>query len=32
MEKVFVSEPIHQDAVRLLGSHFQVIQGSGRTM
>lgn len=29
MEKVFVSEPIHQDAVHLLGSHFQVIQGSG---
>lgn len=29
MEKVLVSEPIHQDAVRLLKTHFQVIQGSG---
>ncbi|MHA5218642.1 hydroxyacid dehydrogenase [Dysosmobacter sp. Phy] len=28
MEKVFVSEPIHQDAVQLLRTRFQVIQGS----
>ena len=29
MEKVFVSEPIHQDAIQLLRTRFQVIQGSG---
>ena len=29
MERVYVSEPIHQDAIRLLQSQFEVVQGSG---
>ena len=29
MEKVFISEPVHQDAVQLLQSRFEVVQGSG---
>lgn len=29
MEKVFISEQIHPDAVQLLAAHFEVVQGSG---